>query len=281
MKSPSSRRTRGSAGGASPGRSWKRSRVSPTAMRSPFSRRRSWTGCPLTKVPRRLPRSRRRNPPSSGSTAQWRRETAGSLTWRPLSTRRPTWSPSGPRGKRRPDSGPLSTVSVGCIGVLQQIGDGSVAEPSGIEFAVRGYSRKICRTAGQAGSETRGWSPPQEPVYRWIYEQEGNMPTMQQVTIDFSSDSPNVPDIGLNRENGIQWNFEGVPPESVPFIQFETGLGPFQCLQVVAGNMVQGQGNIGTNGESFHYTALLLNATGVQGPPRAGVVKSPTQDANT
>jgi len=107
------------------------------------------------------------------------------------------------------------------------------------------------------------------------------MPTMQQVTIDFSSDSPNVPEIGLEPENGIQWNFEGVPPESVPFIQFETGLGPFQCLQVVAGNMVQGQGNIGTNGESFPYTALLLNATGVQGPPRAGVVKSPTQDANT
>ena len=55
-------------------------------------------------------------------------------------------------------------IAVMNLGVLQQIGDGSVAEPSGIEFAVRGYSRKICRTAGQAGSETRGWSPPQEPV---------------------------------------------------------------------------------------------------------------------
>ncbi len=90
--------------------------------------------------------------------------------------------------------------------------------------------------------------------------------------------------VQLGPGDWVEWNFEGVSAEdladTLPFIQFDTSLGPFQCLQSIPPIKVQGKGNTGVAG-SYTYKAGLLGEASVEAASPVGSVVNPPQDENT
>src|SRR4051812_30101820 len=98
-----------------------------------------------------------------------------------------------------------------------------------------------------------------------LYEQEGIMTTTVTVTLNSDGNlTLDRPAVDLNSGDTLEWDFQNVPSDCVPGILFDSPFGPFQALQVLGKNVVQGKGNLGTDGESYTYRAQLLDLNGIR-----------------
>jgi hypothetical protein len=113
------------------------------------------------------------------------------------------------------------------------------------------------------------------------------MPTAKTVTFDFDGvdtlTSTSDP-VELEPGDWVEWNFSNAPSGSLPIIEFDSPLGPFQCLQFVEGSIVQGKGNVGEEdgeGTLYNYKAFLLDDTGVVATSATSAVRNLPQPLNT
>jgi plastocyanin len=120
------------------------------------------------------------------------------------------------------------------------------------------------------------------------------MPTKKTVTVSLQEDMKTLGltslffnddgEVELGPDDWVEWNFPDAPSGTLPIIEFDSPLGPFQCLQSLANATVQGKGNIGEpegNGTLYKYTAFLLTQDGVQAQSEKNSVRNLEQSANT
>ncbi|HYX23088.1 MAG TPA: hypothetical protein VFC23_02960, partial [Thermoanaerobaculia bacterium] len=108
------------------------------------------------------------------------------------------------------------------------------------------------------------------------------------VTVNLDAENVLTFDPSTPRELGqgdfVEWDFSNTPSGSLPIIEFDTALGPFQCLQFLPNAVVRGKGNVGAQeDQDYHYRAMLLDASGVlaRSGDLQGVVRNLQQPANT
>lgn len=105
------------------------------------------------------------------------------------------------------------------------------------------------------------------------------------VTVDCSKTSGVLDTVELAPGDWVEWVFVNIVgyQESIPWIQFENALGPFQCLQEAMRGVIHGKGNVGADvPTSYSYQAQMLDGAG--DPNRlkiTGRIVNRPQDPNT